>query len=109
MAAVDKKAGEGENVRVTDRKATVLNSEMPEDMTLNAIELCNQALDKCKEGTPNQEREIAKHVKEQFDKQYGAAWHCAFGSNFGSHCTYEGGRFLFFNIGQYNLVLWKHM
>jgi|UniRef100_A0A7S4LN31 dynein light chain LC8-type len=108
-SAVDKKEKEGENVTVTDRKATVIKSEMSEEMTANATRWCNQALDKCKEGTPNQEREIAKHVKEQFDKQYGATWHCGFGSNFGAHVTYEEGRFLLFNVGQYNLILWKHM
>eukprot|EP00668_Euglena_longa_P011310 GGOE01013704.1.p2 GENE.GGOE01013704.1~~GGOE01013704.1.p2 ORF type:complete len:106 (-),score=33.58 GGOE01013704.1:210-527(-) len=100
---------EGEPVRVLDRKATVLRSEMPEEMTATAVEYCNQALDRLKEGIPSQERDVAKHVKEQFDKQYGACWHCAFGSHYGMHVSYEAGKFLYFTIGPYNLVLWKHM
>uniref|UniRef100_A0A7S1J0L9 Dynein light chain n=1 Tax=Eutreptiella gymnastica TaxID=73025 RepID=A0A7S1J0L9_9EUGL len=109
MADKVQKQQEGEVQKVTDRKATVIASEMAEEMMLTAVELCNQALDKCKEGTTNQEREVAKHVKENFDKQYGAAWHAAFGSNLGCHMTYEAGKVLFLSIGAHNLVLWKHM
>eukprot|EP01004_Peranema_trichophorum_P010795 NODE_9622_length_576_cov_17.920530_g8985_i0.p1 GENE.NODE_9622_length_576_cov_17.920530_g8985_i0~~NODE_9622_length_576_cov_17.920530_g8985_i0.p1 ORF type:complete len:107 (-),score=21.32 NODE_9622_length_576_cov_17.920530_g8985_i0:202-522(-) len=90
------------------RKAFVNVSDMPEELQQKAIEYANQALDKWKEGTTNQEREVAKHLKQEFDKAHGPTWHCAFGRNFAAYVTFESKCFVYFTIGQHNVVLWKH-
>eukprot|EP00906_Rhabdomonas_costata_P011700 RCo016664 len=93
-----------------DRRTTVKVSDMPEDLQQKAIEFINAALDKFKDATTSQEREVAKHVKQEFDKLpgIGPTWHCVFGRNFAAHCTYQSRCFLYLTIGQHNLVLWKH-
>eukprot|EP00996_Jenningsia_fusiforme_P003237 NODE_4040_length_873_cov_49.072816_g3726_i0.p2 GENE.NODE_4040_length_873_cov_49.072816_g3726_i0~~NODE_4040_length_873_cov_49.072816_g3726_i0.p2 ORF type:complete len:112 (+),score=24.30 NODE_4040_length_873_cov_49.072816_g3726_i0:101-436(+) len=91
-----------------DRKASVNISDMPEDLQVKAIEYTNAALDRWKEGLMNQEREVAKHVKQEFEKLQGPTWHCVFGRDFAGHVTFESKCFVNFTIGQHHVLLWKH-
>ena len=34
------------------------------------------------------EKDIAQHIKKDFDARYGATWHCIVGRNFGSFVTH---------------------
>eukprot|EP00992_Anisonema_acinus_P003827 TRINITY_DN14178_c0_g1_i1.p3 TRINITY_DN14178_c0_g1~~TRINITY_DN14178_c0_g1_i1.p3 ORF type:complete len:111 (+),score=47.36 TRINITY_DN14178_c0_g1_i1:78-410(+) len=109
MASADKAKGEKEGEgRAVERKATVNVADMPEELQMKALEYTNAALDKWKDGATNQEREVAKHVKQQFDQNHSPTWHCVFGRNFGSHVTFESKCFVYLTIGQHHLQLWKH-
>eukprot|EP00995_Heteronema_vittatum_P002463 NODE_1356_length_987_cov_215.301706_g944_i0.p3 GENE.NODE_1356_length_987_cov_215.301706_g944_i0~~NODE_1356_length_987_cov_215.301706_g944_i0.p3 ORF type:complete len:110 (-),score=32.64 NODE_1356_length_987_cov_215.301706_g944_i0:416-745(-) len=109
MAANALKDKDGEKERTIDRKAVVNVSDMPEELQQKALDYINAALDKWKDGTTNQEREVAKHVKQEFDKAHGPTWHCIFGRNFGAFVTFESKCFVYLTIGQHNLILWKHL
>lgn len=63
--------------------ATIKNVDMAEEMQQEAIELASQALNKY-----NIEKDIAAHIKKQFDNKYGTTWHCVVGKNFGSYVTH---------------------
>eukprot|EP00999_Lentomonas_sp_LEN2_P001533 NODE_2591_length_540_cov_71.268765_g2541_i0.p1 GENE.NODE_2591_length_540_cov_71.268765_g2541_i0~~NODE_2591_length_540_cov_71.268765_g2541_i0.p1 ORF type:complete len:121 (+),score=21.75 NODE_2591_length_540_cov_71.268765_g2541_i0:171-533(+) len=91
-----------------ERKVVVNVADMPEDLQAKAFELCNAALDKCKDGAINQERDVAQHIKVEFDKSPGPTWHCIFGRNFGAYCTFEASLMLHFTIGQHHCLLFKH-
>eukprot|EP01012_Entosiphon_sulcatum_P029637 TRINITY_DN3620_c0_g1_i1.p2 TRINITY_DN3620_c0_g1~~TRINITY_DN3620_c0_g1_i1.p2 ORF type:complete len:115 (+),score=17.21 TRINITY_DN3620_c0_g1_i1:118-462(+) len=91
-----------------DKLATVLVTEMPEDLQQRAIEYANQALDKFREGFTTQQREVAMHVKKEFDKNHGKTWHCIFGREFGAYVKFESRCIVHIQLGQHFLLLWKH-
>jgi dynein light chain LC8-type len=53
------------------------------------------------------EKEVALHLKEQFEERYSPTWHCLVGRNFGSYVTHENGKYCYFYINQMGVSLWK--
>ncbi|KAG1140478.1 hypothetical protein G6F37_006672 [Rhizopus arrhizus] len=68
---------------MSDAKAVIKSVDMSEEMQQEAIECSTQALEKY-----NIEKDIAAHIKREFDRKYGATWHCVVGRNFGSFVTH---------------------
>ena len=78
--------------------------DMEKSMQERAIDVALEALkDKVTE------EEIAKHIRETFEKQYGHLWHCYCGRSFSSFVTHEKGRFIYFYIGQVGVCLFGTM
>lgn len=67
-----------------NKKAVIKNADMEENMQREAVDIAAQALDKF-----NIEKDIAAHIKKEFDKKYNPTWHCVVGRNFGSYVTHE--------------------
>ena len=67
-----------------NKKAVIKNADMEENMQRDAVDVASQALDKF-----NIEKDIAAHIKKEFDKKYNPTWHCIVGRNFGSYVTHE--------------------
>ena len=63
---------------ITIEKAVIRNSDMDESMQNLAVELASAALEKY-----TLEKDIASHIKKEFDRRYGPTWHCVVGRNFG--------------------------
>ena len=87
---------------MAERKAVIKNADMSSDMQSDAILSATLALDKF-----TTEKEIAKHIKEDFDGKYGVDWHCIVGRNFGSYVTHETKCFVYFYMGQVAILLFK--
>ncbi|KAI9010919.1 dynein light chain 1, cytoplasmic [Phycomyces nitens] len=68
---------------MSDSKAVIKSADMSEEMQQEAIDCSTQALEKY-----NIEKDIAAHIKREFDKKYGPTWHCVVGRNFGSFVTH---------------------
>lgn len=68
---------------MTENKPVIKNVDMTQEMQDEVIECANQALEKF-----NIEKDIAAHIKREFDKRYGTTWHCIVGKNFGSYVTH---------------------
>lgn len=64
-------------------KATIKNVDMSEEMQQESIDVTSAALEKY-----NIEKDIAAHIKKEFDKRYGPTWHVVVGRNFGSYVTH---------------------
>ncbi|XP_041475799.1 dynein light chain 1, cytoplasmic-like [Lytechinus variegatus] len=58
-------------------------------------------------GKFNVEKDIAAHIKKEFDKTHEPTWHCIVGRNFGSYVTHETKCFIYFYIGQKAFLLFK--
>lgn len=56
---------------------------MPENMQQAAIEVSKVAKEQ-----NEVEKEIASHIKKEFDSRYGTTWHCIVGRNYGSYVTH---------------------
>uniref|UniRef100_A0A2K5M4X8 Dynein light chain n=1 Tax=Cercocebus atys TaxID=9531 RepID=A0A2K5M4X8_CERAT len=78
------------------QKAMVKNADMLEEMQQDS------ELEKY-----NIEKDIAAHIKKEFDKKYNPTWHCIVGRNFGSYMTYEIKHFIYFYLGQVAILLFK--
>ncbi|KAI9493859.1 dynein light chain 1, cytoplasmic [Zychaea mexicana] len=87
---------------MSDTKAVIKSADMSEEMQQEAIECSTQALEKF-----NIEKDIASHIKREFDKKYGNTWHCVVGRNFGSYVTHESKHFIYFYHGQIAILLFK--
>lgn len=64
-------------------KSTIKNVDMSEDMQQESVEIANTALEKF-----NVEKDIAAHIKKEFDRRHGPTWHVVVGKNFGSYVTH---------------------
>ncbi len=61
-----------------DRKVTVKNVDMSEDMQ-NVATRCGEKAT----ADYSIEKDIAAYIKKEFDKQYHPTWHCIVGKSFG--------------------------
>jgi len=75
---------------------------MPDEMQQDAIEIANQALEKFQV-----EKDIAAHIKKEFDKKFSPTWHCIVGTGFGSFVTHETHCFIYFYLGRMAILLFK--
>jgi dynein light chain LC8-type len=53
------------------------------------------------------EKDIAAHIKKEFDNKYDGPWHCIAGRHFGSYVTHESKHFIYFYVGPIAILLFK--
>jgi dynein light chain LC8-type len=85
-----------------EQKAVIKVADMSDQMQMDAVEIATQALEKF-----SIEKDVAAHIKKEFDKQHNPTWHCVVGRNFGSYVTHETKHFIYFYIGQVAILLFK--
>nr|CAX76217.1 putative dynein light chain [Schistosoma japonicum]CAX76219.1 putative dynein light chain [Schistosoma japonicum] len=85
-----------------ERTAQIKNADMDEKMQENAVHIAAAALDKY-----NVEKDIAAHIKKEFDRQYNPNWHCVVGKHFGSYVTHETQHFIYFYLQGLAFLLFK--
>ncbi len=61
-----------------NRNAVVKNADMSENMQEDAIQTATEAMEKY-----SIEKDIAAHLKKEFDRKHSTTWHCIVGRNFG--------------------------
>lgn len=64
-------------------KAIIKNVDMSEELQQESVDIASAALEKY-----NIEKDIAAHIKKEFDRRHGATWHVVVGKNFGSYVTH---------------------
>eukprot|EP00536_Pseudo-nitzschia_multiseries_P003033 jgi/Psemu1/301728/fgenesh1_kg.43_\ len=84
------------------RKAVIKNADMSEAMQQEAVDIASIALSRY-----NIEKDVAAHIKKEFDKRYNPTWHVIVGRNFGSYVTHETKHFIYFYLGQVAILLFK--
>ena len=92
-------------------KVTIKCSDMPEKIQLEAISQGIQAYFRNPPNDPENPSDsymkIAEEIKREFDHKYKKTWHCIVGENFGSFITHESKTFIFFQIAQISVLLFK--
>ncbi|VDM24681.1 unnamed protein product [Hydatigera taeniaeformis] len=86
----------------SQNKAVIKNADMVDEMQQRAVDCAQDAMEKF-----NIEKDIAAHIKKEFDKLYSPTWHCIVGRNFGSYVTHESKHFIYFYMGQVAILLFK--
>jgi len=84
------------------RRAVIKNADMSEEMQQEAVDVATTALSKY-----GIEKDVAAHIKKEFDRKYSPTWHCIVGRNFGSYVTHETKNFIYFYLGQVAILLFK--
>ncbi|VDP69984.1 unnamed protein product [Echinostoma caproni] len=85
-----------------ERKAVIKNADMSNDMQEDAVQTAAYAIDKYQV-----EKDIAAHLKKEFDRRYNPTWHCIVGKNFGSYVTHETQNFIYFYLQDRAFLLFK--
>ena len=67
-----------------------------------AIQTAQDALERF-----NNEKEVASHIKKEFDRHHDPTWHCFVGRNFGSYVTHEADHYIYFYLGQIGFLIFK--
>ncbi|CAD5189695.1 uncharacterized protein LOC135679529 [Musa acuminata AAA Group] len=85
-------------------KATIQETDMPLEMQMQAMSSASEALDlfdalDC--------RNIAGHIKKEFDVVYGPGWQCVVGSSFGCFFTHSLGTFIYFHLETLQFLIFK--
>jgi len=86
----------------TDRVINYVICEMSEEMKQEFQKQVNFIMDK-----KDTEKDIAEHVKAVFDSKYAPNWHCVVGKHFASYVTYQSKNYIFCQIGQVAVILYK--
>ncbi|XP_010024718.1 dynein light chain 1, cytoplasmic [Eucalyptus grandis] len=84
------------------RKIVVKSADMKDDMQKEAVDIAIAAFEK-----HGVEKDVAEHIKKEFDKKHGPTWHCIVGRNFGSYVTHETNHFVYFYLDQKAILLFK--
>ncbi|KAI3753802.1 hypothetical protein L2E82_25866 [Cichorium intybus] len=85
-------------------KAVIGETDMLQTMQEDALQLAAKALDffDVTEAT-----EIARVIKQEFDRMYGGGWQCIVGTDFGSFVTHCYGSFIHFSVGSLSILLFR--
>lgn len=80
----------------------IKSADMSDDMQADAIEVTKTAME-----TLHVEKDIAAHIKKEFDKKYNPTWHCVVGRSFGSFVTHESKHFIYFYLNNTAILLFR--
>ena len=64
------------------RRAVIKNADMSEEMQQEAVDVATTALSKY-----GIEKDVAAHIKKEFDKKYHPTWHCIVGQTHADHSS----------------------
>nr|CDS29171.1 dynein light chain [Hymenolepis microstoma] len=80
----------------------IKNADMESEMQNAAVNVAEEAFEKY-----NIEKDVASHIKKEFDKRYLPNWHCIVGKHFGSYVTHEANHFIYMYLGNTAVLLFK--
>ncbi|XP_021541596.1 dynein light chain 1, cytoplasmic-like, partial [Neomonachus schauinslandi] len=85
-----------------NQKAMIKNASLSEEMQQDSVECATQTLEKY-----NIEKNLAAHIKKEFNREYNLAWYCIVGRNFGVNVMHETKQFIYFYLGQVTILRFK--
>ncbi|KAK8684536.1 hypothetical protein V6N13_040558 [Hibiscus sabdariffa] len=80
----------------------IKSADMKEELQKEAVNIAISAFE-----NNSVEKDVAEHIKKEFDKRHGPTWHCIVGRNFGSYVTHETNHFVYFYLDQKAVLLFK--
>ncbi|KAL6722764.1 hypothetical protein Aduo_017855 [Ancylostoma duodenale] len=84
------------------KSVVVKSTDMSEEMQQEAIAVAHRAIEQFQ-----LEKDIASHIKVEFDRKFFPSWHCVVGRNFGSYVTHETNHFIYFYVQHIAIMLFK--
>ncbi|RNF02986.1 dynein light chain [Trypanosoma rangeli] len=87
---------------MSDRRPNVKFADINEEMQDDALSVAAKAIKE-----HQMEKDIAAHIKKEFDKRHSPTWQCIAGRNFAADVVHESKHFIYFYVGQISILLWK--
>ena len=87
-----------------DRKVLIKRTDMPQDKQQHAIITCLRAFEN---NDPSHFSDIAREIKEEFNKRFERDWHCFVIEKGGHSITHDDGCYICLDIGDPMIVLFK--
>ncbi|KAH9586510.1 Dynein light chain [Trypanosoma melophagium] len=87
---------------MNERKLNVKFADISEEMQNDALTVAAKAIKE-----HQMEKDIAAHIKREFDKRHNPTWQCIAGRSFGADVAHESKHFIYFYVGQISILLWK--
>ncbi|KAJ0971240.1 hypothetical protein J5N97_019199 [Dioscorea zingiberensis] len=84
----------------------VMAADMPEFMQVHAFRCARRVYDDVLIEKFSSKK-MAHDIKKEFDKVYGATWHCVVGTSYGSFVTHTTGCFLYFSVEKILVMLFR--
>lgn len=84
------------------RRATMKKSDMSKEMQQDAVNCADEALNRFEI-----DQDIAKFIKQQFDRVHGPSWNCIVGKNYCTYLNHIPNHFVFFYLRRYAFLLFR--
>ncbi|KAK8709837.1 hypothetical protein V6N13_060839 [Hibiscus sabdariffa] len=84
------------------KNVIIKSADMKDELQKEAVNIAISAFE-----NNSVEKDVAEHIKKEFDKRHGPTWHCIVGRNFGSYVTHETNHFVYFYLDQKAVLLFK--
>ncbi|THD24281.1 Dynein light chain cytoplasmic [Fasciola hepatica] len=85
-----------------EERALVKYSEMGQQQQQEAVDCCAAALERFEDN-----QEVAKYIKHEFDRRYGGTWHCVVGKTFGCYVSHIPNSFIYFILNKKAILLFQ--
>ncbi len=90
----------------TEVKPLVKATDMEKDEQDRVLQLVIEGLkESIKEH--KQEKVVSRFLKNEMDKASGSGWNCIVGKNFGAHVIHQAKKYIFFQVKELSILLWK--
>ncbi|CAD8174066.1 unnamed protein product (macronuclear) [Paramecium tetraurelia] len=83
-------------------KLQIKATDMDEDFIKKVTDITQSAMQQFRS-----EKQIAHHIKYEFDKFDQFGWNCIVGRNFGSHVIHQTKKYIFYQHKELYFLLWK--
>lgn len=97
--------GNGVELRPFQDARVLWPPDMPDDMLEDAVKTAKEL--KNKHDIEKDGEKVAREIKQHFDQKWNPYWHVVVGKGFGSHCTHESRRFVYFYLDKYAFMIYK--
>ncbi|KAG5477150.1 hypothetical protein GH5_04232 [Leishmania sp. Ghana 2012 LV757] len=87
---------------MSERKPDIKVADISPEMQADALDIASKAIK-----GHQLEKDMAAHIKREFDKRHFPTWHCIVGRNFGADVEHETKNFIYLYVGQMSVLLWK--
>ena len=87
---------------IEEKVVVIKSTDMSEEMQEEVIRVASEALE-----LYSFEKDIAAHVKREFESGNTGSWNCIVGKNFGAFVAHEQGKFIYLYIGNIAFMLFK--
>ena len=87
-----------------DRKVLIKRTDMPQEKQQHAIITCLRAFENHE---PSHFSDIAREIKEEFNRRFERDWHCFVIEKGGHSITHDDGCYICLDIGDPMIVLFK--
>lgn len=87
---------------MAERKPNIKFADISDEMQNDAVDVATKAIQE-----HQMEKDIAAHIKREFDKKHSPTWQCIVGRQFGADVVHESKNFVYFYLGQLAVLLWK--